>query len=42
MDWMYIVALIVMIPIILLPVSLIWYLNLSSLIAALKKNKKEG
>jgi len=36
MEWEFIVALIVAIPIILLPVAFIWYLNLGGVLSAVK------
>lgn len=36
MDWEFIVALVVAIPIILLPVAFIWYLNLGGVFSAVK------
>ena len=40
MEWQFIVALVVMIPIILLPVAFVWYLNLGGILATLRKAKK--
>ena len=37
MEWQIIVALAVAIPIILLPVAFIWYLNLGGIYAAIKE-----
>ncbi len=37
MEWQFIVALVVMIPIILLPVAFVWYLNLGGLYAAARE-----
>ena len=37
MQWQVLVALIVAIPIILLPVAFIWYLNLGGIITAIKE-----
>jgi hypothetical protein len=37
MEWEYIVALVVMVPIILLPVAFVWYLNIGGAIAALRE-----
>jgi len=37
MDWQIIVALVVMIPIILVPVLFIWFLNLGGLYAVTKR-----
>ena len=41
MEWQFIVALVVMIPIILLPVAFVWYLNLGGAWAAMRKARKE-
>ena len=41
MEWQFIVALVVMIPIILLPVAFVWYLNLGGVFAAMRKARKE-
>ena len=32
MEWQFIVALVVMIPVILLPVAFVWYLNLGGVL----------
>ena len=40
MEWQFIVALVVMIPIILLPVAFVWYLNLGGVWAAMRKTRK--
>ena len=37
MEWQFIVALVVIIPIILFPVAFVWYLNLSGVLAALRR-----
>ncbi len=37
MDWQIIVALVIAIPIILFPVALVWYLNIGSVVAALRE-----
>lgn len=37
MDWQIIVALIIAVPVILLPVLVIWYLNMGGVFAALKE-----
>ena len=37
MDWQIIVALIVMIPVILLPVIFVWFLNIGGLFAVIKR-----
>jgi len=36
MEWQFIVALVVMIPIVLLPVAFVWYLNLGGIHAAVR------
>ena len=36
MEWQIIVALVVAIPIILFPVALVWYLNISGVYTAIK------
>jgi hypothetical protein len=41
MEWQFIVALVVMIPVILLPVAFVWYLNLGGVLAAMRKASKE-
>lgn len=41
MEWQFIVALVVMIPIILLPVAFVWYLNLGGVFAAMRRARKE-
>jgi len=41
MEWQFIVALVVMIPIILLPVAFVWYLNLGGLYAAVREARKK-
>jgi hypothetical protein len=37
MEWQFIVAIVVMIPVILLPVALVWYLNLGGIYAAVRE-----
>jgi hypothetical protein len=37
MDWQIIVALVVMVPVILAPVALVWFLNLGGIAASLKR-----
>lgn len=39
MDWQIILALVITIPIIMLPVTLIWYLNIGGLFAAIKQRQ---
>ena len=41
MEWQFIVALVVMIPIILLPVAFVWYLNLGGLYAAAREARSK-
>ena len=36
MDWHVVVALIIAIPVILLPVAFVWYLNIGGIYAAIK------
>ena len=40
MEWQFIVALVVIIPVILFPVAFVWYLNLSGVFAALRKRAR--
>jgi len=37
MEWEFIVALVVMVPILLLPVAFVWYLNIGGALAALRE-----
>jgi uncharacterized membrane protein len=37
MEWQFIVALVVMVPLILLPVAFVWYLNLGGILAAVRR-----
>ncbi len=37
MEWQFIEALVVIIPVILLPVAFVWYLNLGGLYAAVRE-----
>jgi hypothetical protein len=37
MEWQFIVALVVMVPLILLPVAFVWYLNLGGIVAAARR-----
>jgi len=39
MDWQVILALIIMIPIILSPVLLVWYINVGGIYAAIKSKR---
>ena len=36
MEWEFILALVVMVPVILLPVAFVWYLNLGGILAAVR------
>jgi hypothetical protein len=40
MEWQFIVALMVMIPIVLVPVAFVWYLNLGGIYAAVRKARR--
>lgn len=37
MEWQFIVALVIAIPIILFPVAFVWYLNIGGIYAAIKE-----
>ena len=37
MEWQFIVALVIVIPIILFPAAFVWYLNIGGLYAAIKQ-----
>jgi len=37
MEWQFIVALVLAVPIILFPVAFVWYLNIGGIYAAIKK-----
>ncbi|MFC1961855.1 hypothetical protein ACFLWN_02275 [Chloroflexota bacterium] len=37
MDWQFIVALVIAIPIILFPVAFVWYLNVGGIVSAIKE-----
>ena len=39
MQWEFIVALVVAIPIILFPVALVWYLNIGNIVQAARQRK---
>jgi len=41
MQWEFIVALVLGIPVILLPVALVWYLNIGGIYEAIQKARKE-
>lgn len=40
MEWGFIVALVVAVPIILFPVAFVWYLNIGGIYAAVKEARK--
>jgi len=40
MEWQFIVALVIAIPIILFPVALIWYLNIGGIYAMVRDARK--
>lgn len=40
MDWQIIIALIIAIPIILFPVAFVWYLNIGTVVAAVRDWRK--
>ena len=40
MEWQILVALVIAIPIILLPVALVWYLNIGGIYAAIKEARE--
>lgn len=39
MEWQIIIAICIAIPVILLPIALVWYLNLGGFITAIKESK---
>jgi hypothetical protein len=41
MDWEFILALIVAVPIILLPVAFVWYLNIGGVLAAVREARRK-
>jgi hypothetical protein len=41
MEWQFVVALVVAIPIILLPVALVWYLNIGGIYAAVREARRK-
>ena len=41
MEWQFIVAMVVIIPVILLPVAFVWYLNLGGLYAAVREARRK-
>ncbi|UCH43140.1 MAG: hypothetical protein JSW16_00970 [Dehalococcoidales bacterium] len=40
MQWEFIVALVIAIPVVLLPVALVWYLNIGGVYTAIKEAKE--
>ena len=40
MEWQVIVALVIAIPILLIPVVLIWYLNIGGMVAAVREARR--
>jgi len=40
MEWQFVVALLIAVPLILLPVALTWYLNVGGVFAAVKEARK--
>ncbi len=40
MEWQVIVALVLAIPILLIPVALIWYINIGGIMLAVKETRK--
>ena len=40
MEWAFIVALVLAVPIILFPVAFVWYLNIGGVYAAVKEARK--
>lgn len=41
MCWQFAVAIAVIVPIVLMPVALVWYLNIGGLVAALKARREK-
>ncbi len=41
MQWEFVVALVIAIPIILFPVAFVWYLNIGGIYAAIKEARKK-
>jgi hypothetical protein len=41
MEWQFVVALIVMVPVILLPVAFVWYLNVGGIYAAVREARRK-
>lgn len=42
MQWEFIVALVLAMPVMLLPVALLWYLNIGGIYAAIQEARKKG
>jgi hypothetical protein len=42
MEWQFIVALVIAIPVILFPAAFIWYLNIGGIIQAVRQARKPG
>jgi len=40
MEWQYILALVIAIPVILFPAAFIWYLNVGGIVSAVKKARE--
>ncbi len=40
MEWQFIIALVIAIPVILLPVAFVWYLNIGGIYAAIKEARE--
>ncbi len=41
MEWQFIVALVIAIPVILFPAALVWYMNFGGIVKALKETRVE-
>jgi len=41
MEWQFIVAMVVIIPVLLLPVAFVWYLNLGGIYAAVRETRRK-
>lgn len=39
MEWQFVIALVLMVPVILFPVAFVWYLNINGLVQAMKARK---
>ena len=39
MEWQFVVALVVAIPVILFPAAFVWYMNLGGVVAAIKESR---